>query len=122
VAIIDLAYPFQGGSTSFPAASSDGDVVADSIRRIIATPRGERVFRDTGSDCQSFVFESTGASLKSAIGYELRRAISSQEPRARVRDVIVDETERSDGGTEVDVTVVFELNGEVLQTTETLSR
>ncbi len=116
-----IAFPFRGSTTSFPAVSTDVDVIADNISRILTTPRGSRVMRpDAGSDTYSFVFESTGPLLQARVDNEVRRAIGVGEPRARV--LRVDVTERElDEGVEVLVDVTFEVVGVIRRASATFT-
>jgi phage baseplate assembly protein W len=95
--------------TQFPQAKVDDEVVADNIKRILLTRKGERVMRpDSGSNLYDFVFENVDPVMRAGVGHEVRRALTINEPRIEVRDVQVEaqDTEKR----EVVVTVVYEVN------------
>ena len=108
-----IAFPFSRSDLGLPAPQTDEDVIADNIVRILHTPRGSRVMRpDAGSDVYAFVFESVGPLLRARIDYEIRRAITAGEPRARILAVDVSERDTGDG-IEVLVDVAFEALGTI---------
>lgn len=112
MAIIGISFPFSRSSQSFPAKSTDADVVADNIRRILGTYVGSRVMRPTvGCRVLAYVFNSTGPVLNAQIINEVGRAIAEGEPRARVLDISVSE-EGALGSSDrhVVVNVVYEVN------------
>lgn len=115
--ILGIAFPFQAGSTSFPAVSTDADVVEDNIMRILLTTPGERPMRP-GVGCQiySFIFENMGSVLNARVDHEVRRAIGAGETRARVvfTQVREDTLPNKDKNTIVDVW--WEFNSEVRHT------
>lgn len=93
-----IAFPFQKGTSSFPLKRTDADVVADNIRRILETRKGERPMRpDTGSNVWDFVFESVGAVLSARIDHEVRKALQEGEPRATILSVKTQDQRRPDG-------------------------
>ena len=109
--ISGISYPFNKGTTSFPARSEDEEVIADNIVRILQTPVGSRVMRPgAGSRIYNFVFQSMGPVLNAQIAYEIRRAISEGEPRATVISVDVEEEVRRDRDRNILVTVNYEVN------------
>ena len=109
--ISGISYPFNKGTTAFPARSEDEEVIADNIIRILTTPAGSRVMRPgTGSKIYNFVFQSMGPVLNAQMAYEVRRAISEGEPRATVLSVNVEEEVRRDGDRNILVTVNYEVN------------
>ena len=113
-----IAFPFQKGPTSLPETRTDADVVADNIYRILTTRKGERPMRyNVGCKIHDFVFENVGALLNARIDHEVRRAISQGEPRATVLNVAIAEVLRADGAKNIQVTVIWEFNTEVRQTT-----
>ena len=115
--IIGIKFPFQKGSTKFPAQSFDDDVIADNITRILLTPRGSRVMRpNQGSDIWSFVFDNVGALLRARVDREVRRSIAAGEPRVRVLAVNVHEEVTANGQTLVIVEVAYMVNGNVTKT------
>jgi len=111
-----IAFPFQRGSTSYPMVRTEDDVIADNIRRILLTRRGERVMRATaGAGIWDFIFESVGSVLTARVDHEARRAISEGEPRARVLAVDVFEQWTQNGQSLV-VTVTWDRNEQLQQT------
>jgi phage baseplate assembly protein W len=119
--IIGISFPFQKGVTSFPKTSEDNDVIAENIRRILLTRRGERVMRpDAGSAVWDFVFENTGPVMNARIDQDIRQAIAEGEPRATVMRVNITEEVRTDGGRNVAIDLVYSVNLDVQQTTVTL--
>jgi phage baseplate assembly protein W len=114
--IIGIAFPFQRGTTSFPMMRSEDDVIADNIRRILLTRRGERVMRPTaGAGIWDFIFDSVGSVLTARVDHEVRKAIAEGEPRARV--LAVDVYERwQQGGQALIVNVVWDRNEQLQQT------
>jgi phage baseplate assembly protein W len=119
-----FTFPFGRSATSFPAASTDDDVIADNIRRILLTQVGARVMRPAiGSDTFGFVFENTGAVLRARIDAEVRRAISEGDRRVEVLGVRVqEETVLSGaGGTQVTVDLTYRVNAEIRSTAVTFS-
>jgi len=115
-----IGFPFTKGSTEFPQAKVDDELVADNIRRIILTRRGERVMRpNAGSNIYDFVFENVNSVMRAGLGHEVRRALADNEPRIRVLDVLIDERDTS-GGREVVVTVIYEVNRQLKSTEVTV--
>jgi phage baseplate assembly protein W len=98
-------FPFQKNSRSFPASSSDDQVVYDSIVQIVMTGRGERVMRpDFGCSGPRFVFENNNSILAETIRADLRTALAKYEPRAIVQSIDVD---KGDDDTSVIATITF---------------
>jgi len=115
--ILNIAFPFNKGSTSFPASNEDDDVIEDNIRRIVQTRRGERVMRpNQGSDTMDFVFENIGPMLQASVNYEVRRALAAGEPRIQVLRVLTLQKEnKAVKGYTVIVVIVYRVRGEVRQ-------
>jgi len=112
-----ISYPFRKGTQSFPETKTESDVIADNIRRVLETRRGERPMRyETGSNIWDFVFENVGALLNARVDNEVRRALARGEPRARVLHVEVSEQFRADGAKNMVVAVIWAFNREVRQT------
>lgn len=121
MSIIGISFPFQKGSTSFPKQSTDNDAIAENIRRILLTRKGQRVMRpSSGSSVWDFCFENTGPLLNARIDNEVRQSIAEGEPRATVIAVDVIEEERSDNDKDIIVRVTYSVNLDVQQTTVTL--
>lgn len=115
--ILGIRFPFQKGTTKFPAQSTDDDVIADNIRRTLQTPRGLRVMRpNQGSDAWSFVFENVGPLLRARIDHDVRRSLAVGEPRAKVLLVGVHEELDADGKRQVIVEIAYSVNSNVTKT------
>lgn len=112
--IIGIKHPFQKGSTSFPAQSTDDDVIRNNIIRTLTTPRGSRVMRPSqGSDIWNFVFENRGPLLRARINAEVRRALAIGEPRITVIQVLVSEKTSAGGQDVIQVDVMYRVNANV---------
>lgn len=86
-----IAFPFGKSPTGFPAVVEDAELVKQSLIQIVTTARGERVMRpDFGSSAFSFIFENNNVLLAELIRDELTAAIAKFEPRAIVRNIVVE--------------------------------
>jgi phage baseplate assembly protein W len=86
-----IAFPFGKDNTSFPAAVEDAQLVKESLIQIVTTARGERIMRpDFGSAVYSFIFENNNVLLTELIRDELSAAIAKFEPRAILRNIVVE--------------------------------
>jgi len=109
--LVGIKFPFQKGSTQFPAQSRDEVVVAENILRILQERKGERVMRsDTGSSVWDFIFENTGPVLQARVDFEVRRAIGRGEPRATVLQVLTREEKKNSGDVVIFVDILYEYN------------
>jgi len=118
-----IAFPFTKGTTEFPQAAVDDDVIADNVRRILLTRRGERVMRpDSGSNLYDFVFENVAPVMRAGIGHEVRRALEINEPRIQVVDVLVEQQPENvtTRAREIIVTVIYEVNRQLKSTAVTV--
>jgi phage baseplate assembly protein W len=98
-----IAFPFGRSQTAIPAPVEDEDLVKQSLIQIVTTARGERVMRpDFGSGAYAFVFENNDVILAELIRDELTAAISKFEPRAIVRNIVVERD-----GSEVIITIHY---------------
>lgn len=87
---LGIAFPFQVGSTAFPAPVYDADLIKQSIIQILLTTPGERVFRpDFGSNIQAVVFENTGSALVQMVRATVLSAITKWEPRVIIQAIEV---------------------------------
>jgi phage baseplate assembly protein W len=78
---------FQAGNS--PNVVEGNDALDRSIRTIIRTFPGERVYRPTfGSFARGNVFDTMTEITAVQIGASLRRAITNWEPRVRVKNVL----------------------------------
>ena len=87
-----LRHPVTGAL----ATVSDVDAVKQSIRNLIATNRGERLYQPlVGSDIRSLLFENIDAVTVDIAKRLVRESLENYEPRAEVLGV--DILEDSDG-------------------------
>jgi len=98
-----IKYPFQKGTTSFPAISEGDDVIKDSLLQLVLTMNGQRIMRPTvGTNALSFVFENNDAVLGNLLRAEIQGVVAKYEPRVQVLDVIVEQK-----GSEIIITVGY---------------
>jgi len=109
--------PFRASEGRIPAGSDTDESVRASIERIIHTRLGERPMRPgVGSRTWDFAFENVGATTVARIRAEVRRSISTQEPRVRVLAVSVtsyDDLPDSPGKSGYRIDVTYRLSGQV---------
>jgi len=76
-------FPIQVDATTGRIVMSEGEEdIAEAIRIILWTSRGERVMRaDFGSDVQRFLFESGSETKLRMLETNIKEAIRSWEPR-----------------------------------------
>ena len=83
-----VAFPFQRGTQSLPAATVDDDLVRMSLQQILQTQRGERPMRPQfGCDMQQYVFENNNMLLEQILRSEIASVIARWEPRARLDNI-----------------------------------
>lgn len=83
-------FPFSGGTTAYPEAAIDNDLIKQSLIQIVLTQKGERVMRpDFGSRAMTFVFENNNDALAEMIRTDISTAIAKYEPRVIVKKVDV---------------------------------
>lgn len=71
-------------------ALENTDAVKNSIRNIVLTNRGERLFNyDFGCDIRALLFENIEPSTESALKSLIETAITNFEPRAKLINTIV---------------------------------
>lgn len=81
------------------------DAVISSIRNLLKTNRGDRLFNNTlGSDLNAMLFENTGPATEQLVADYIRKTIENYEPRASLIDIVVN-TEVDDHL--VNVSIVF---------------
>jgi phage baseplate assembly protein W len=87
-----LAFPIVAdGATGRIAMAEYEDDIAQSIRIILSTRKGERVMRpEFGSGLHAFLFENDGYTLRSRIADAVKDALELWEPRVTDVDVSVD--------------------------------
>ncbi len=104
---IGFAFPFQKGTTGFPAQATDNDLIQQALVQLIMTGRGERIMRpDVGSNAYGFIFQSVGAPMVTLIQTEVRNVITKYEPRVVLQSVQVT-TNNSAGSAPSQVTVTI---------------
>lgn len=80
------------------------DAVKASIRNILLTNVGERIYSNLGSNIRNILFENFTPAMESVLADLIRTAIENYEKRAKILDVIVDS---SIDDHYVSVTVIF---------------
>lgn len=84
---------------------SNEDAVKRSIKNILQTNSGERLFNPTfGSDIRSLLFENITPVTQSLLREYIQTAISNHEPRAQLHEVMVSGYEDENA---YDITVIF---------------
>lgn len=69
---------------------TDADAVKRSLRNLLMTNRGERVYRpDLGSDIRRVLFEPMTPQMSSQLKMYITDAVEKYEPRAKLVDVVV---------------------------------
>lgn len=97
------------------AKAMNEDAVKQSIRNLLLTNRGDRLFNNTlGSDIYSLLFENSSPALEQTLSDYIKTTLENYEPRAELIDVIVDSE-----ADEHEVLVV--INFRVLNKTEPVS-
>ncbi|NBX49735.1 hypothetical protein EBT25_07300 [bacterium] len=83
-------------TTSFEVASNgdlirvvNEDSVKESIKNLLLTNRGERIYSEAGSDLNALLFENMSMGLDAEAADLIASTIENFEPRARVADVSV---------------------------------
>lgn len=81
-----IAFPFRVSKTGeFPAVAEDEELIAESIRQLVGTLRGERVMRkDIGLDAMKYVFENQSGALDDALRYSILNLLTKYERRIAV--------------------------------------
>jgi len=102
----DLTFRRRAGSKDI-VLEQNVEAVKSSIRNIVFTNRGERMFNPTfGCDVRKMLFENDSPIVADVIKDFIKRAIEDFEPRARVIDVIAD---TDDSGHRYNITIVFSI-------------
>ena len=72
------------------ARITNEEAVKTSIRNLLLTNRGDRLFNNTiGSDLQALLFENASPALEQVVADYVRRTIENYEPRAGIVDIVV---------------------------------
>ncbi len=100
-----LRFPLQidpkTGKFAMVGAEED---IAEAIGIILHTVQGERVMRpDFGSNVLDYTFSSSSESERQSLAYDLRDALSYQEPRIDDIEVHCRETDELEGAIVVEV-------------------
>jgi hypothetical protein len=99
-----LAFPLQVRSTGALATVGGTDNLEKAMRIILLTYLGERPMRPHfGSRLRDFLFSGVTAENAAAIGQEVRRALTSCEPRVRVDAVVVRRGDDARGRFDIDI-------------------
>lgn len=65
------------------------DAVKSSIRNLLLTNRGDRLFNNSlGSDIRALLFENAGPATEQIVSDYVKKTIENYEPRANVLDVV----------------------------------
>lgn len=100
-----ISFPFRRGGTSFPAATTDDELIKESLIQLVLTQNGERIMRpDFGTNALSFVFEPNNVVLEQTIRAELQAVIGRYEPRVLLTNI---RTERRVEQGEIIVTLEY---------------
>ena len=87
------------------ARQTDEEAVKSSIRNLLKTNRGDRLFNNTlGSDLNALLFENAGPATEQLLADYIRQTVENYEPRVSLIDVVVN-TEVDDHL--VNVSIVF---------------
>jgi len=108
----------KGKASSPVSVEGVNDVLDRSIRTIIRTLPGERVYRPTfGSWVRALVFANISEGAARQAGAEIRRALAVWEPRVDVQEVLF---ELDKNNATIFLTVVWRANGQALDSTTTI--
>jgi phage baseplate assembly protein W len=100
------------------ALSYDDQAVIRSIRNLLSTRNYERPFNpDLGSNLDALLFENISPMTSIAIENEIKRTIKNYEPRANVKEVVVNSQPDQNA---YNVTLTFYIENATLPTTVTL--
>ena len=103
-----MAENFLGRGLQFPlkidpqtgalVSASGEEKIRTAVLTILSTALGERVMRpDFGSDLHNQVFASLNAATLGALAFSVRQALVTWEPRIKVQDVQVSDTQAAEG-------------------------
>jgi phage baseplate assembly protein W len=100
------------------ALSFDDQAVIRSVRNLLSTRNYERPFNpDLGSSLDSLLFENISPLVANSIKNEISRMVSNYEPRANIKDVVVNSQPDKNA---YNVTLSFYIENATLPTTVTL--
>ena len=100
------------------ALSYDDQAVIRSVRNLLSTRNYERPFNpDLGSSLDALLFENISPLTANSIKNEISRMIGNYEPRANIKDVVVNSQPDKNA---YNVTLSFYIENATLPTTVTL--
>jgi phage baseplate assembly protein W len=100
------------------ALSYDDQAVIRSVRNLLSTRNYERPFNpDLGSSLDALLFENISPLVANSIKNEITRMIGNYEPRANIKDVVVNSQPDKNA---YNVTLSFYIENATLPTTVTL--
>ena len=100
------------------ALSFDDQAVIRSVRNLLSTRNYERPFNpDLGSSIDALLFENISPLTANSIKNEITRMIGNYEPRANIKDVVVNSDPDKNA---YNVTLSFYIENATLPTTVTL--
>lgn len=100
------------------ALSYDDQAVIRSVRNLLSTRNYERPFNpDLGSTLDALLFENISPLTANSIKNEISRMIQNYEPRANLKDVVVNSKPDQNA---YDATITFYIENATLPTTVTL--
>ena len=100
------------------ALSFDDQAVIRSVRNLLSTRNYERPFNpDLGSSMDALLFENISPLTANSIKNEITRMIGNYEPRANIKDVVVNSDPDKNA---YNVTLSFYIENATLPTTVTL--
>ena len=100
------------------ALSYDDQAVIRSVRNLLSTRNYERPFNpDLGSSLDALLFENISPLAANSIKNEISRMIGNYEPRANIKDVVVNSQPDKNA---YNVTLSFYIENATLPTTVTL--
>lgn len=107
-----IKFPFQRGSTSFPATVEDDDVVGSQIESLFNTTKRERVMRPlVGVDVYSDIFETITPIMQARLATDVAQQFRDQVPKAVLQAVNVYEQVGGDGQSVVYADVQYSIAG-----------
>lgn len=109
-----ITFPFQRSATGFPAVSEGNAVVADQIKALFATAKGERVMRPTlGIQAIELVFNDITQITKARLAADVMRAFQFWVPLAVLRTVDVHAGTTEDDQNVLYVYVEYSIAGQI---------
>lgn len=108
-----FAYPFEIGDDG-PKTAEGAELVAGALTQLAAQEKGERPFQPSnGRNLWKFVFADVETLVAGDARRELTMATRRNEPRADVIRVDARADRRDNGAWEVNLTLVWQYDGEV---------